>query len=432
MDAILDLPIIAGPVPGIVYLLAIAFALYLLIRKPSVVWVVTAVLGIVVGAFVGLGVFVWGKVTGGLGDPLLIAVLWWGMATLGAIGLAVVNLWRSRWWRKVIAVVGIPIFAIAGTIGINAAYGLNDTVGDLVGIVAGHPIVKPTPHRSNSAPDRPIYETWKPPAGMPKQGKTGSQPIAGLVSGFQARDAGIYLPPAALVSNAPPLPLMIMMMGQPGSPDPTYVSGVADEFAAQHEGLAPIIIVADQLGSSDNDPACADSKAYGNAETYIKTDVVNWARKNLNIIDDPRYWIMAGYSNGGGCAVKYVAQEPNVFKNLIDISGEIYPGSEDPQSVTDTIYGGSAAAFDAAKPITIMQKAPRGAYDGVTAFFSAGQLDPQYQGEASQVSAAAKAVGMNVTYTVIPGVGHVGADVPDSLTAAFALFYPVLGLSPPQ
>ncbi|MBN9170374.1 MAG: esterase, partial [Microbacterium sp.] len=201
---------------------------------------------------------------------------------------------------------------------------------------------------------------------------------------------------------------------------------------AQHEGLAPIIIVADQLGSSDNDPACADSKAYGNAETYIKTDVVNWARKNLNIIDDPRYWIMAGYSNGGGCAVKYVAQEPNVFKNLIDISGEIYPGSEDPQSVTDTIYGGSAAAFDAAKPIAIMQAAPRGAYDGVTAFFSAGQLDPKFQGEASQVSAAAKAAGMKVTYTVIPGVGHVGANVHDSLTDAFSLFYPVLGLSAPR
>jgi enterochelin esterase-like enzyme len=431
MDDLLELPIIAGPVPWIVYGAAVAFALYLLIRKPTVRWVVTAALGIVIGAAVGLGIFIWGKLTGGLGDPLLDAVMWWAMATFGAIGLAVVNLWKSRWWRKVIAIIAIPVFAAAGTIGINAAYGLNPNLGDLIGIVGGKPIVKPTPHATNGAPAQPIYETWKPPADMPKQGETGSQPIPGVVSGFQARNAGIYLPPAALVSNAPPLPLMIMMMGEPGSPDPTYVSGVANTYAAQHEGLAPIIIVADQLGGENTDPACADSKAFGNAATYIKTDVVNWARKNLNIIDDPRYWIMAGYSNGGGCAVKYVAQEPTVFKNLIDISGEVYPGSEDPQSVTDTIYGGSAAAFDAAKPINIMQAAPKGTYDGITAFFSAGQLDPQFQGEATQVSNAARGVGMNVTYTVIPGVGHVGNNVPDALTAAFALFYPVLGLSAP-
>ena len=431
MDAILDLPIIDGPVPWIVYALALVFALYLLIRKPSVGWVITAALGIVVGAAIGLGVFVWGKLTGGLGDPLLDAVMWWGMATLGAIGLAVVNLWRSRWWRKLIAVIGILVFAVAGTIGVNGAYGLDPTVGDLIGVVGGKPIVKPTPHPTDGAPTQPIYQTWKPPADMPKQGETGSQPIPGTVSGFQARDAGIYLPPAALVKNAPALPLMILMMGYPGSPDPRYVSGVANTYAAQHEGLAPIVIVADQLGSSGNDPACADSKAYGNAETYIKTDVVNWAKKNLNIIEDPRWWIIAGYSNGGGCAVKYLAQEPTVFKNLIDISGEVFPGSEDPGSVTDTIYGGSAAAFNAVKPINIMQAAPKGTYDGITAFFSAGQLDPQFQGEATQVSNAAKAVGMNVTYTVIPGVGHVGDNVPDALTDAFALFYPVLGLSAP-
>jgi enterochelin esterase-like enzyme len=431
MDAILNLAIIDGPVPWIAYGTALVLALYLLIRRPTMVWVVTAALGILVGAAVGLGVFLWGKTTGGLGDPLLDAVLWWGMATLAAIGLAVVNLWRSRWWRKVIAVVAIPVFAVAGTVGINAAYGIDPTVGDLIGVVGGHAIVKPTPHASGGAPTQPLYQTWKPPAGMPAQGETGSQPIPGTVSGFQARDAGIYLPPAALVKNAPALPLMILMMGHPGSPDPTYVSGVADEYAAKNNGLAPIVIVADQLGSEENDPACADSKAYGNAATYIKTDVVNWARKNLNIIDDPAYWIIAGYSNGGGCAAKYIAQIPQTFKNLIDISGEVYPGSEDPATVTREVYGGSTAAFDAAKPISIMQAAPQGTYAGTTGFFSAGQLDPQFQGEVSQVANAARGVGMDVTYTVLPGVGHVGQNVPDALTAAFALYFPKLGLSAP-
>ena len=60
---------------------------------------------------------------------------------------------------------------------------------------------------------------------------------------------------------------MILMMGHPGAPDPTVISNVLDGFAAQHDGLAPIVIVADLLGAAVNDTACADSAAYGKART---------------------------------------------------------------------------------------------------------------------------------------------------------------------
>lgn len=42
MQAIYSLPIIAGPVPWIVYGLAAALALYLLLRRPTPRWVLTA------------------------------------------------------------------------------------------------------------------------------------------------------------------------------------------------------------------------------------------------------------------------------------------------------------------------------------------------------------------------------------------------------
>jgi enterochelin esterase-like enzyme len=425
---ILTLPIIQGPVPWICYAVAIAFALYLLIRRPTLIWVLTALIGILAGAAVALGIFLYANTSDAFGDPLPTPVLWWAMATFAGIGLAVVNLWRSRWWRKVIAAVGIVVFAVTGTIGVNAFYGLDPTVGSLLGIIANKPIVIPT---NSPAPTRtstePLYKTWKPPADMPAKGTIGTQVIPATTSGFKARPAGIYLPPAALVKDAPALPVIIFMMGYPGNPDPSYIGATLDAYAAKNNGLAPIAVVADQIGTG-GDPACADSKAYGNAETYITTDVVNWVKANLNVIPDTSEWVIGGYSNGGGCAIKYGVKDPQEWQNIIDISGEPFPGSEDAASVTQKIYGGSSAAFDAAKPVNIMAAHP-GAYSRMNAVFTAGGNDPTYMAAAKTVSDAARAAGMNVSLQIIPGAGHVGDALTTGLDLSVGWMYPLLGLS---
>jgi dienelactone hydrolase len=419
--------IIDGPLPWVVYAIALALFLVLLIREPTRRWVLTALLALLIGALVGLGIGLLADATDVFGDALPTPVLWWAAATFAAIGLAIANLWRSPLWRKIAALVGIVVFAIAGTIGINAVYGLNPTLGSLFGVVDDNPIVVPTSTATAAA--GPLSETFTPPADMPAKGQQGTQVIPATASGFTARAAGIYLPPAALVPNAPPLPLVIMMMGHPGNPDPSYIAGVLDDFAAKNKGLAPIVVVPDQLGPDGNDPACADSTAYGNAETYVTKDVVEWATQNLHIMQDPKYWVIAGYSNGGGCAVKYLAKYPQQWKNLIDVSGEPFPGSEDADSVTSTIYGGDTAAFEAAKPINIMKAAPPGTYDGMTAVFTAGAQDPTYIQAAEDVSSEAQAVGMSVTYYEVPGAGHTGDALPDGLQEGFTVMYPVLGLS---
>jgi pimeloyl-ACP methyl ester carboxylesterase len=419
--------IIDGPLPWVVYAIALALFLVLLIREPTRRRVLTALLALLIGALVGLGIGLLADATDVFGDALPTPVLWWAAATFAAIGLAIANLWRSPLWRKIAALVGIVVFAIAGTIGINAVYGLNPTLGSLFGVVDDNPIVVPTSTATAAA--GPLSETFTPPADMPAKGQQGTQVIPATASGFTARAAGIYLPPAALVPNAPPLPLVIMMMGHPGNPDPSYIAGVLDDFAAKNKGLAPIVVVPDQLGPDGNDPACADSTAYGNAETYVTKDVVEWATQNLHIMQDPKYWVIAGYSNGGGCAVKYLAKYPQQWKNLIDVSGEPFPGSEDADSVTSTIYGGDTAAFEAAKPINIMKAAPPGTYDGMTAVFTAGAQDPTYIQAAEDVSSEAQAVGMSVTYYEVPGAGHTGDALPDGLQEGFTVMYPVLGLS---
>lgn len=429
MDA-WQLPIMSGAVPLTVYALAVAFAVVVIVRRWRRRPLLWAIVGALIGAAIGATAFFVSTWTNAFGDALPDFVLPWAVGALAASGFALGGMVGARIWRRIVSAVAVLVFLVAAVIGVNAAFGLNPTLGSLFGLV-DEPAVRlpPDPSGAAPAPGQPLYETWQPPAGMPTVGTRGSVGIPGTTSGFDARAAGIYLPPAALVKDAPALPLVIMMMGHPGNPDPTTISDVLDEFAAKNNGLAPIAIVADQLGADVNDTACADSTAYGNAKTYVTVDVVAWAKKNLNIIDDPAYWTIAGYSNGGGCAIAFGAEDPGTWKNILDVSGEPFPGSEQVENITQTIYDGSTARFEASKPVNIMKAAPPGAYEGMTAVFTAGALDPDYSASADMLAAEAKAVGMTVTRYEVPGQGHTGDIVELSLTEGFTVLYPVLGLS---
>lgn len=439
MNAILNTAVLDGPVPVALYVVALALAVYLLVRKPGRGRLVASAIGILVGTLAAIVTFVVSNVTNAFGEQLQIEILWWAIAAFGAVGLALANLWHSRWWRKVIAALAVPVFIAAGAVGINAVFGLNATVADMLGISVKHPIALPVSHPNPTSSAAPawtpgngssLYAAWRPPADMPKLGRQGTVTIPATESGFRARPAGLYLPPAALVRDAPELPLVILMMGYPGNPSPDRVSAVVDQYQQKHEGLAPIVLVADQVGTQ-GDPTCADSKLYGNAQTYITKDVVDWAKANLHIIQDPKYWAIMGYSNGGGCAIKYGALMPTTFGNIVDISGEPFPGSVHPNLALQRIFQGNRAAFEASKPMNIMRKAPKGAYDGINAVFTYGAEDPKYGPDQKVVSAFARSVGMNVTLTSIPGAVHVGPAFTGGVAAGLDVLYPLWGLSAP-
>lgn len=430
MNAILGLRVIDSPAMWIAYALAVVVTIVIVWRAPTRRWVRRALIFVAAGIVIGAVAYLVVNAFDVFGVDVPLAAGIWTSAALAGVGLALAALWDARLWRRIVAALGIVVYIVAAVLGVNAYYGLNSTLGAIIGILPSHPVDLPARVGDTDAPAQPIVTTWSAPADMPKVGTRGTQRIPGQVSGFEARDAGIYLPPAALVKDPPALPLVIMMMGFTGNPDPTSISDVLDEFAAKNNGLAPIVIVADQLGGSGTqDPACADSDAFGRAETYITTDVVNWAKQNLNVIDDPRYWVVAGYSNGGGCASKYGATYPETFKNIISVSGEEHPGSEDVTGVIATVYGGDRAAFEASWPVNIMADAPAGTYDGMTAIFTAGERDPVFVAAAKVVAAEAEKVGMAVTSVVIPGADHGGTAVSGGLAKGFEVLYPILGLS---
>lgn len=431
-ELVLELNVIDGPLVIALYALAAAVFIYLLGRGPGWAWVLTVIVLLIVGAIVGAALL-WIAVTllDSFGGPVNEATWWWVPAAFAGSTLAIWNLWYSRWWRKLIAIIAIPLFAATAAIGVNAAYGLSPTLGSMMHISTADPIAIPTPDLGQATdPTEPLYLTWTPPPDLPVKGRIGivEPGVPNTLSGFPARPAQLYLPPAALVTDAPRLPLVIMMMGQPGDPDASFIGAVLDEYAAEHGGLAPIALVVDQLGDPSEDPLCLDTER-GMAETYVMQDVVPWAKANLNVLQGPRYTTVAGYSNGGECAAYFGSKHPEVFGNLLAISPVEYAGAEQPDEVLSSIFRGDQAAYDAVKPANIMaSKAP---YPDTTAIFTVGEDDGAFAPGAERLADAATAAGMHVTFFAIPGADHGVSALNGGLETGFDVLYPRLGLSAP-
>ncbi|MDQ4215650.1 alpha/beta hydrolase [Microbacterium sp. ASV81] len=282
-------------------------------------------------------------------------------------------------------------------------------------------------------PDNPLYDSWHAPAGMPAHGEVtllaGDDRIPSS-AGFEPRDASLYLPPAALVTDPPDLPLVVFMMGQPGDPDPEPISTAMDELAAQHDGLAPIVIVADQLGDPSNNPACVDSGTFGGVETYFTKDIPAWAREHLHVAADPSQWTIAGFSNGGGCALDWALGHPGLWGNVVSLSGESYQGTEFPDEMLQQVFDGDQAAYEAAKPAARAEK-HAGQFTGHLAIFAAGADDAEFSAQAQLSRQIAKDAGFDTRFFSIPGEDHVGA-LPGGLLVGFEALFPRLGLGPPS
>lgn len=365
--------------------------------------------------------------------PLPAGALWWAAGAAAAAAVGVVGICRRPWLRRLIGVVTVIAALLAGALGVNASYGVTHNLAAILGVQALDPAS--LPQRGDTAEDpSTLYQTWEPPADMPAKGSvsalTGSSKIP--TGQYAARDASLYLPPAAQVANPPALPLLVFMMGQPGSPDPTVLAKALDAFAAANKGLAPIAIVVDQLTAPDRDPACVDSATYGAVSTYINELVPQWAEQNLNIVTDHRYWTIGGFSNGGSCAALYGTKHPDTWGQLLDVMGNEFPGSEHVAQTVADVYNGDANAFQANKPSVVMAAAPAGTYAGHLAVFTWGSADTTY-GPGQQANAdAAKAAGFTVLTHIVEGAGHTGEALDGSLAYAIPAMAPVLGLAAPS
>lgn len=388
------------------YATAALLGIYLLVRTPLPRALVRTIVAALAGAAAGLAAcWLLDDALDLFGVDFTFVTRAWIAIACAGFGVAVANLWRSRWWRVVIACLSIPVFLLMGAAGVNVDFGAYRNIAEVVESNPYHPIPAALLRGTAGQMPKSLLTAWKPEGTLPAKGKIGRMHIPGTASHFAAREAVVYLPPAALVANAPKLPVIVALPGQPGAPAYMFSSGqmgtILNAYAAAHHGLAPIVVAPDQLSEPDRNPMCVDSPI-GNSATYLTVDVPNWIRHHLNVSTDPRNWAIVGYSQGGTCAIQLGAGHPDLFGSLVDISGEI-----EPTIGADTVsrgFGGSKAAFAAAKPLNILAR--RAPYHDELAVFAAGSNDAKYAAWARTMHSAAAKAGMNASLVISPGTAH--------------------------
>ncbi|MDP9027643.1 MAG: esterase family protein [Actinomycetota bacterium] len=404
---ILGIRIEAGHVLAPVYCAAAIVLLLLLVPVPGVLavsrrwWLVVgaaAALGALAGS---LAVWIVVDVQDVFGAPASAVIRVAAAATGAGTGLAIVNLIRTRWWRKVVAVIAIPAVLLAGALMINRDVAYYPTLGDAIGVGVG-----PLKLGGGNRPETSLGN-WRPPSGMPSAGTVGTVSIPGVDSHWRARDAWVYLPPAALVKNRPKLPVVIAFSGQPGGPSDVFVAGnlaaVMNAIAAQHHGVAPIVVVPDQLGAYNVNPECENSKM-GNVAQYVTDDVREWTLQHLPVSSNRRDWTVAGFSQGATCAVQFGTEYPAIFGSYLAISPDLGPLNGTVARSVREAFHGSLAEWKAAQPIAIMQR--KRPYRHTFALYAIGALDTRYGKDAVALAAASHAAGMRTAFTRLPGVSH--------------------------
>ncbi|MFF4816797.1 alpha/beta hydrolase [Kitasatospora sp. NPDC001309] len=251
--------------------------------------------------------------------------------------------------------------------------------------------------------DRPLAEVWHAPPGLPAKGTLSTVTVPGTASGFSARPGYVYLPPAYRATPRPLLPVVVLLAGQPGGPEDWVNSGAVrqtlDDFAARHQGLAPIVLVADQTGGNFANPLCMDSQI-AKSQTYLAVDVPNWIHHNLQTATGRGALAIGGLSLGGTCALQLAVNAPEVYGTFLDISGQEEPTLGTHQETVDKAFDGDEAAFAAVDPVHVMA---RKKFPDTAGMIVVGADDPWFRPGQEKIHAAAQEAGMKVGFQTIPG-----------------------------
>jgi S-formylglutathione hydrolase FrmB len=342
-------------------------------------------------------------------DLLPFTIVFWSWVALTGLVLAFARQPVLRTWPRRAAALAAGVLVLATAA--NQVNGYFQAYPSLRVVLA--PWLDPKPAFTRTAdvrvivarPGQPLESIWHPPRGMPKTGAVYQVTIPGVRSGFSARPGYIYLPPAYLTSPRPQLPVLVLLAGQPGDPrnwiDSGRLQAVMDGFAKRHHGLAPVVVMPDDLGSEFANPLCLDSRL-GNVQTYLTVDVPNWITSHLQVRPPGRGWAIGGLSDGGTCAIQLSTQAPRLYRFFVDISGQIAPTLGSRRLTISRAFGGDAAAFDRVDPIVVLAHTRFPHSAGV---FVAGANDRAYTPQQRAMYLAARHAGMKVTFMELPG-GH--------------------------
>ena len=395
---------------------------------PMVIAVIAGIVGLVIAWLLSDVFVVFGVELG----PRVIA---WAGCSCAIIGFAVSHAMLHRGVLRAIAVILVVCAVFSTATGIDQAYGEYATIGslfgqdayneaDLTGMAKRNDLISVTQWRQEAA-DGSISD-------IPAHGEVSKVNIPATASHFEARQALVYLPPAALATakHKPALPVILMMSGQPGSPGRVFAAGgiqtMMDDYAQHHDGLAPIVIAADQLGDDSHNTLCVDSPVYGKALTYLTKDVVDWVKTNLPAAQQAQDWAIAGFSQGATCSLQIGANHPDLFGTIIPTGSELKPTNGSESSMISRFFHGDRTAYEKQIPINaIRNHAP----SNQTLVIGAGEHDHESVRNVELIAPVAQQEGMHVTAVESLGNAHDWHAVQDTLRYGLVVFGYNTGLS---
>lgn len=334
-------------------------------------------------------------------------------------------------WRRGVAILATVVVLASSGLQVNAIFGQYPTVGRLLGVhtqLSAAPAPALQHILSSRFMDNAVSQRWRAPAGLATSGTVLSTAIPGTISGFKARNALVYLPPAYASANRPVLPVLVLVSGQPGSPESWLQSSELirelDVYAMAHEGLTPLVVIPDPNGGEQANTMCMDS-TLGQADTYMSKDVPEWIKTHLDADTNPAHWAVGGFSFGGTCAMQMVTRHPDIFRSFMAFSPEREPALAVNRSVTiNRAFHGDTAAFDALVPLTLLSIKK---YPEIAGWFASGSQDAVYSANVLVLLNATRKAGMRTDSALFPG-GHSWTVVNEGLPEGLAFIFERMGL----
>ncbi len=421
-----------GWLPTLLLVLGVVGAAFLLARRERWWWIWFVPVALVVSAAVAwaLGTLfseaVIGQKLENTSDYVWLGVI------VAAIIIGIGRCVKVTWWQPLVTLLAAVLVIAAAANQINRTYVQYPTLGDVLGaqseyLIDGPP---PVPTTVGELPAGPLESVWTPEGNISANGRVSPMTIPGTVSGFKAREAQVYYPPAYEATNPQRLPVLVLLAGQPGSPGDWFLGDrlqqVMDPMAAKNKGIAPIVVVPDILGDATANPGCFNS-SLGNVDTYLSVDVPAAINKQLLAQTDHQHWAIGGFSAGATCSLQMATNHPDIYPTFLAFAGELNPSTGGSmQDTINTAFGGDAAKYKAVNPLDLMASKQ---YPNVAGWFVAGSEDPIFGPVQPQLLAAAQKAGMNVQLYTNPGTGHAWDTVTGGLAHVLPWLYGRLGIT---
>jgi S-formylglutathione hydrolase FrmB len=341
--------------------IVLALALGWRSRRWRLLWLPTA---IAVGGLLAYGTHWYIADRGLTGEPAPRA-LWVWIALTGVAAAALIMGWRGApRWRRGATLLAVPLCLLSAALVLNLWVGYFPTVQAAWNQMTSGPLPDQT--------DQATVVAMATKGTRPQHGSVVPVVIPSDASHFKHRGELVYLPPEWFsTSPPPPLPTVMMIGGQFNTPADWTRAGNAiktiDDFAAQHQGNAPVLVFVDSGGAFNNDTECVNGKR-GNAADHLTKDVVPYMISKFGVSPVNSNWGIVGWSMGGTCAVDLTVMHPEMFSTFVDVAGDFFPNAGTKAQTIARLFGGNADGWAAFDPTTVITR--HGRYTGVSGWFA--------------------------------------------------------------